>query len=951
MNYNLINKEDFPSLGLKVFLYEHNKTKARLIYVDSNDNNKTFALAFKTPPTNSKGMAHIMEHSVLNGSKKYRTKDPFMDMASSSLQTFLNAMTYPDKTVFPVSSENDKDFRNLVDVYTDAVFAPLVLEKKEIFNQEGWHYDLDENDKIVGISGVVYNEMKGALTDPESLIANDIDALLYKNSPYEYESGGSPEEIYKLNYEEFVDFYKKHYHPSNCIIYFYGKIDDIEGYMDRLDKEYLSHYEENSDKHEIKVSENSYKEIMEGPYPASKIEENSDYLTYAMLSHSNLDKKESLTASIIVSTLFNMDSSKIRLTIQEELSPEYFYARSSYGNRSSLIIQAQKTDKKKVSRFVEIIEDGLKEASHGLNKESLKSAFALFDFAQRENLNSVNAGLNYFLSMSFDADPFDSFRLITYTKELESLMDTDYFENFIKKYYLNNPSKLIHIASPSLDYNKKKEDSLKIYLKKINENISESKLKEIKEDLEKLKTYQDKENTKEEKETIPRLDIEDVPAKTVAIPRLIENDSFEYVFHELPTAGLIYTDLYFNINHLDLEELKYAQVIADLLGSIDTENMKYTEIDDIIWQKLAGLNFTITNFRPSEDEINRNFKISFKTIDAYIPAAIEIIKEFMEKSIFIDKARMLELFRIRKSIFESRMYDIGHMIAINRNNSHIDKLAFIQENLSGLEYFNFIKKSIKLIEDDFEKFAATIKDIYAKIFTKNLSINISGDISSYEKIKACLNDSFRELDDFKEEKRIDFKPKPLREAIATDANVNYVSKSYRLAAFEKEYSGKYMLAASILSNPYLYKLIRAKGGAYGAGMIISRNMNLATYSYRDPKIKETLEAYDQIPEITENLEMSNRDFENQQISAAGSILRPKTPNQMGESDYSSIKNASKKTDDQILEEIKSTKIEDIRKLAPTFRQVLAKNNICVFGNRKDIEACKENFDVIIDLND
>ena len=226
-NYELIKNEDFDLLGLKAYHFRHEKTGASVVFAKANDTNKTYGIGFKTPPTNSKGMAHIMEHSVLNGSEKYRTKDPFMDMDSSSLNTFLNAMTYPDKTVFPVSSENERDFKNLVSVYTDAVFAPLVLDKKEIFDQEAWHYDL-EDDKISGVSGVVYNEMQGALSDPETLVYNDLISHLYEGSCYEYESGGNPADIKDLSFEEFIDFYKSHYHPSNAYIYFYGDIENIE---------------------------------------------------------------------------------------------------------------------------------------------------------------------------------------------------------------------------------------------------------------------------------------------------------------------------------------------------------------------------------------------------------------------------------------------------------------------------------------------------------------------------------------------------------------------------------------------------------------------------------------------------------------------------------------------------------------------------------------------------
>ena len=947
-NYELIKSENFPAIGIEAFHYKHIKTGAKVVFAKKDDTNKTFAIGFKTPPTNSKGMAHIMEHSVLNGSKKYPTKDPFMAMDSSSLQTFLNAMTYPDKTVFPVSSENDKDFRNLVDVYTDAVFAPLVINKKQIFDQEGWHYDI-EGDQVVGVSGVVYNEMKGALSDPESIIDNDINSYLYKNSPYQYESGGDPRFIKDLTFEEFQKFYADHYHPSNAYIYFYGNIDDIDPYLTRLDEEYLSKYESKTMDLAIEVKENFYEQPIESTYPASEEKPGQDYLTYAMLTHSALDVKETLTAAILVNALFNMDSSKIRNEIQEILSPEYFYARNAYGNRSGLIIQAQKTDSGKVNDFVETIEKGLKKASQGINKEALKSAFSLFDFGQRENLNSVNSGLNYYLSMSFDADPFEVFRLVDYLKELKALIDTTYYEDFIKEFYLGNPTKLVHIARPSVDYNKNQDEDFKAYLDKVNEEMNPDKLAQIKEDLENLKAYQDREDTEEEKATIPKLDIKDVPTKTREVPREVETDTFEYVYNDLATAGLIYTDMYFNLNHLNLEDFKYAQIIGELLGSIDTKTMKYTEIDDLIWQKLGSLNFSIMNFKKGAQEIDRTFKVSFKTLPAYTREACQIVRDFTANSLFANQARILELLRIRKAVFESKMYDIGHMIAINRANAHIDKHAYLQENLTGITYYDFIKENIALAENDFAKLQERLENVYKRIFTKDLSINITSEKDGYDLMKAGINEAFADLGRREVDVEINFEAKAKKEAIATDANVNYVAKSANFYDFEGGYDGKFLLAGSIMSNPYLYSLIRAQGGAYGAGMFVSRSMLLATYSYRDPNISSTIDSFNKIGQIAKDLEMTDRDFENQKISSMGTILRPRNPKQMGDADYAYFRIPSSKKEDDILAEIKAASLDDIKALSDSFDKAMDLDNLVVFGARSDIEKNKDLFDEIKDL--
>lgn len=949
MTYNLLKKEEFENLGLDVFLYEHEKTKANVIYVKTNDENKTFAISFKTPPTDSKGKTHIMEHSVLNGSKKYRTKDPFMDMASSSLQTFLNAMTYPDKTVYPVSSENDKDFSNLVDVYLDAVFNPLAIEKKEILDQEGWHYEMEDG-KITGISGVVYNEMKGALSDPESLIYNDINSLLYKDSPYEYESGGNPREIGDLTYDEFVDFYKNHYHPSNSLIYFYGNM-DIDPLLSRLDEEYLSKYDYKDFDNEIEVRENYYPEIIEGTYPASKVEEDSDYLSYAFLASSALDSKDYLTLSILVNTIFNMDSSKIRNEINDKLAPEYFYARPGYGNRSSVLIQAQKTDGSKAEDFVEIIEKGLEEASKNLSIESLKSAFSIFDFAQRESLNDTSRGLSYILMTNLDADPFSVYRLVDTLDELRSLIGTGYYEDFIKKYFLNNKTKLVHIARADSDYRKKQDDEFARKIEKLNEEMTPGTLKKIEDDLKALKDYQNRENTPEEKATIPRLKLSDVPTTLPKTPREVHEDKFKFVYHELETSGLIYANLYFNIDHLSLDEMQNLQLIGELLGSIDTENISYKDIDDVIWQYLTGLNFTIANIRINDDKIENNFKVTFKTTRENIQKAVEIVKDFLTNTIFDDQKRILELLRIRKSVFESGMYDSGHLIAINRNNSHIDKLSYIKEKLSGIDYYLFIKDAIEKASEDFDTFRSELENLYGKILSTDLTLNITGDRKDFENLKENILEEFAFINERFDKKPLAFKKNPIKEAILSDASVNYISKSKDLKDLNISYKGSLSLASSIISNPYLYELIRAKGGAYGAGMIIDRSALFSTYSYRDPNIEKTLASYDKISEIARKLDMDERDFANQKISTMGKFLRPKSPSQKADSDFLNYKKENPKNEEEILKEIKEADLSDIRVLAEVLDKALAYNNILVFGNREKILEKKDFFDKIIDLSD
>ncbi|WP_394271447.1 insulinase family protein [Anaerococcus nagyae] len=949
MTYTLKEKQTYKKMGVTVFLYEHNKTKAQVAYVKNDDHNKTFGIGFKTPPTNSKGMAHIMEHSVLNGSKKYRTREPFMDMASSSLQTFLNAMTYPDKTVYPVSSENDKDFFNLTDVYLDAVFNPQVINKKEILDQEGWHYVMEDG-KITGISGVVYNEMKGALTDPDELVYDDFISYLYKNSPYQYESGGDPAEIYKLSFDEFKEFYKNHYHPSNAYIYFYGDL-DIDFYLDHLDKEYLSNYEYKNLDFNIEVPSNQYDKIIESTYPASRLDESSDYLVYGFLTKENTDTKYYLTLLILLSALFHMDSSKIRNQIYEQIDPEDFTARIGYGVRSSIILQAQKTDASKLDRFIQIIECGLKEASKGMNKESLKSAFSIFEYGQREQLISVMRGLTYFLMWSFEKPVFESFKIVDYLDELRDLIDTDYYENFIRDNFVDNPTKLIYIAKPSTKYTEEKQAELKSYIENLNSTMTKEKLELIRTDLERLDIHQNKKDNEEEKATIPVLNIKDVETHVEKTPREIVDDKFKYVYHNIDTAGLIYTSLYFDVDHLSLDELRYLSLINDFMGSVDTNNLPYTQIDDILFQNLSSPNFSNAFISINDKDSARLEKVSFTSTIETIEKSIDLIADFMFNSKFDNKKRIIELLRMRKSYFESTMYDNGHILAINRANSHIDENIMLKDELSGIGSYLFTKEVINQVQEDFDGFINKLNDIYKKIFTSNLEVNITGSRENFLKVKKLLNNKFNSLDKKENKVKLDFIPKSYKEAIISGANVNYVAKSANIKELKSKFNGKIMLATTILSNPYLYELIRAKGGAYGAGLTISKNGLLSAYSYRDPNILKTIENFDKISDLTKNIDISKRDFENQKISSMGSILRPKSPSTLADEDYVRYKKENPIDPEKLLSEIKTSTLDEIKAYNDLFKKSMQEENICVFGNRENITDIKNEFDKIIDLND
>lgn len=948
--YILIKNKNYEKLGLDVFLYEHKKSGARINYIKTDDKNKTFAIAFKTPPESSKGISHILEHSVLNGSKKYRTKEPFMDMIASSLQTFLNAMTYPDKTVYPVASENDKDFFNLQDVYLDAVFNPRVLNKEEVFLQEGKSIKIDENGKF-SVSGVVYNEMKGAITNPDTIIINEINKYLYKDSCYQYVSGGNPYDISKLTYEEFLDFYKRFYHPSNADIFYYGDM-DIEKYLENLDKEYLSHYEKKEILADCRVFENYYEKPIFTSFQSNDEDENKSYLTYSFLTNERSDIKSQLTNAILSIALFNSDSSEISQRIYREISPESFYARTGYGKRSSIQITAQGTSFENLDRFVEIIEEELKNYANHIPKDSLRAAHALFDFSQRDQINSASKGIEYILMHNLDNEIFDSLNLIDYINELGDLIETDYFEKQVRKYFLDNKTKLILVAKPDKDYFKNIEEKIDKDLDNLEKSLSNEEIENLKKKEEKLKIFQEREDTKEEKATIPTLEISDVDFDIEKVPRKIEEDNFKFIYHDLDSAGMIYNEFFFDINHLSLENLKYLCLISDLLGSIDTKKHSYQKLDDLIPINMSGLNFTIQNIKNKGGEINNFIKISFKTtIDRY-EKSLSLVKEIMDESVFDDEKRIKDILKQIKSLFEMTMYDSGHSLALTRSFSHFDKLSYIKDELNGFGYYEFIKKISKDLDANFNDFKEKLQNLYEEIFSKNLLINITGSNEDYKKVKTYIKREFSDLDKIKKEKtQIDFHKKYYKEAILSDANVNYVSMGAELGEFSEKKLNILSLSTSILSNPYLHDLIRAKGGAYGAGIMVDMYGNVGSYSYRDPHIEKTIENYKKIPEILENLKLDLNDLKNQKISKMGSYLKAQSIQAKASLDcIRYLQGFSYKELEEKLFDIKDASLDDIINLKDDYKNILDKENITVFGNREKIKENEKYFDKIIDLD-
>lgn len=486
----------------------------------------------------------------------------------------------------------------------------------------------------------------------------------------------------------------------------------------------------------------------------------------------------------------------------------------------------------------------------------------------------------------------------------------------------------------------------------MKKSLSNDEIDELKKKEEKLKTFQEKEDSKEDKATIPTLEISDVDLDIEKVPRKIEDDDFKFIYHDLDSAGMIYNEFFFDVNHMGLENLKYLCLISDFLGSIDTKDHSYQKLDDLIPINMAGLNLTVQNIKNKDGEINNYLKISFKTtIDRYEKSLL-LVKEIMNESVFDDKKRIKDILKQIKALFEMSMYDSGHSLALTRSFSHFDKLSYIKDELNGFGYYEFIKKISIDVEKDFNTFKEKLEDLYKEIFSKNLLINITGSNEDYENLKTYIKKEFSYLEKIEKEKaQIDFHKSYYKEGILSDANVNYVSVGGDLKEFSDKKLNLLALSSSIISNPYLHNLIRAKGGAYGAGIMVDKYGNIGTYSYRDPNIEKTVENYKKIPEILENLKLDPNDLKNQKISKMGSYLKPQSLQAKTSLDFLRyLQGFSYKELEEKLLDIKNASLDDIIDLKDDYKNILDKNNITVFGNREKIRENENYFDKIIDLD-
>lgn len=963
--YDLIQKEELPEINSVGYYFKHKKSGAKLAVLENDDRNKVFSISFRTPPKDDTGVAHIMEHTVLNGSERYPVKDPFTKLAASSLNTFLNAMTYSDKTMYPVASCNDKDFKNLMSVYTDAVFCPEVIRDDKAFRQEGWSYHLEsENDKL-SYNGVVYNEMKGAYSSVDSIMYREIQASIFPDTCYALSSGGKPEAIVDLTYENFVAFHQEFYHPSNSYIYLYGNA-DMEERLLWLDKEYLCKY----DAIDVEHTMPEWQKAFEGP--------REKRCTYSVMENEPLENKTNLCYVVGVD---NMSDITMHMAFQvlnyalcssggvvEKALYDAGIGKLVYGSQDAMrqgyyLIAAKNTEEAKKEEFKDIIIAALENAvKNGLDKKSLAAGLHSIEFSYREqDYGRWPAGLMIGIDM-MQSWLYDDTRVFEYYKRndvfrfLREQIETDYYEKLIEKYILNNPHTAVLVTAPERGLVGKLEKAAEEKLKAYEETLTEAAKKEIVINTARLKAYQEEEDSPEALATLPRLTRDDIDKKApeIYLEKTALSDGTPVLFHDVPSNGIGYLKLFFPCDNVPDRYIKYLTMLS-LMTSLDTLNYSYKDLSDAIAANCGGIFMRFAKYADATDntKCRTGLIISAKALYDKLPFCVDMIAEMIFNGLWTNEKRLLEVLGEYRTGLESFMNNSPNAVVALRGFFGVSPEMAYREKSEGITQYRFVK----VLTDDFaahrEQFYNDIKEILKLVFRpENFLVSFGGSREELKNIEDNLLVFKKKLyTEPVESGSIDFKRTYMKEGIKLASQVQYVGRfgNFREAGFE--FSGVLNLVNNILSIDYLYQNIRVKGGAYGAYSNFSRNGNVSFVSYRDPKLDETNAVYEGIPDYLRNFDATEKEITEYIIGVIGGLDIPNTPN--GETDRALNVYMNGLTYDMIQksrDELLAANVEDIRAVADLVEAVLAQNRYCSAGDEKKIEA-SQMFDKTIRLTE
>lgn len=951
--YEILDEHRVEDVQSDGFILRHKKSGARIAILSNNDDNKVFYIGFRTPPEDETGVPHIIEHTTLCGSKKFPVKDPFIELAKGSLNTFLNAMTYPDKTVYPVASCNDQDFKNLMDVYLDAVFNPNITKYEEIFKQEGWHYELTGKDDELKINGVVYNEMKGAYSSPDEVISSQIYRSLFPDNTYSKDSGGNPEYIPKLTYEAYLDFYHKYYHPSNSYIYLYGDMDVVER-LEWLDKEYLSLYDYKKVNSEIN-KQPAFDKIknVEAQYSITMddSQENKTYLSYNRVVGDTLDEMLYQAFDVLDYALVSSPGAPVKQALIDAGIGD-----DVYGSYDAGILQpvfsfvAKNANASQADEFESIIENTLKEVvKTGINKEALLAGINSSEFKFREAdfgqfPKGLLFGLNCLDSWLFDdMKPFIHLECLGTFAKLRKAVDTDYFEKLIQEYLLDNTHGSSVTVKPKRGLGNEREEALAKELSDYKASLSDEEIKKLIEDTEHLKKYQEEPSSDEDLRKLPMLTRADMKKNAMPFSN-IEDELLDVkvVRHDIESNGIDYISFLFDAGDFAQSELGYLGFFTNALGLVSTEKYSYTDLANATNIYTGGISTGTASHPDIKDRNNFVFKfeVKLKVLEKNLDKALELMEQMLLTSDFTDTKRLGELVAQIKARLQANLSSSGHLVAAMRSMSSFSRYALYQDELKGIAFYRSICHIEKELSESPKSVSDKLAAIAKKLFARNrMLISFTGNNEAYGNAKPSLEKviaGFDKMSAIGNQAEVHFNT--AKEAFIDASQIQYVAKTGDFICEGYEYTGALRLLRIILSYDYLWINVRVKGGAYGCMNTFLRSGESYFVSYRDPNLSDTLDVYDKIPEYIKSFSPDERDMTKYIIGTFSALDTPMNPEAKGSRSLSAYLEGI--TYEQIQKErneILNAQPEDIRRLADLVEAVLKKDSICVIGNENMIK--------------
>lgn len=951
--YEILDEHRVEDVQSDGFILRHKKSGARIAILSNNDDNKVFYIGFRTPPEDETGVPHIIEHTTLCGSKKFPVKDPFIELAKGSLNTFLNAMTYPDKTVYPIASCNDQDFKNLMDVYLDAVFNPNITKYEEIFKQEGWHYELTGKDDELKINGVVYNEMKGAYSSPDEVLSSQIYRSLFPDNTYSKDSGGNPEYIPKLTYEAYLDFYHKYYHPSNSYIYLYGDMDVVER-LEWLDKEYLSLYDYKKVNSEIN-KQPAFDKIknVEAQYSITMddSQENKTYLSYNRVVGDTLDEMLYQAFDVLDYALVSSPGAPVKQALIDAGIGD-----DVYGSYDAGILQpvfsfvAKNANASQADEFESIIENTLKEVvKTGINKEALLAGINSSEFKFREAdfgqfPKGLLFGLNCLDSWLFDdMKPFIHLECLGTFAKLRKAVDTDYFEKLIQEYLLDNTHGSSVTVKPKRGLGNEREEALAKELSDYKASLSDEEIKKLIEDTEHLKKYQEEPSSDEDLRKLPMLTRADMKKNAMAFSN-IEDELLDVkvVRHDIESNGIDYISFLFDAGDFAQSELGYLGFFTNALGLVSTEKYSYTDLANATNIYTGGISTGTASHPDIKDRNNFVFKleVKLKVLEKNLDKALELMEQMLLTSNFTDTKRLGELVAQIKARLQANLSSSGHLVAAMRSMSSFSRYALYQDELKGIAFYRSICRIEKELSESPKSVSDKLAAIAKKLFARNrMLISFTGNNEAYCNAKPSLEKviaGFDKMSAIGNQAEVHFNT--AKEAFIDASQIQYVAKTGDFICEGYEYTGALRLLRIILSYDYLWINVRVKGGAYGCMNTFLRSGESYFVSYRDPNLSDTLDVYDRIPEYIKNFSPDERDMTKYIIGTFSALDTPMNPEAKGSRSLSAYLEGI--TYEQIQKErneILNAQPEDIRRLADLVEAVLKKDSICVIGNENMIK--------------